>query len=140
MNQNQPIPMMAGNQAQPERKPSPEQMKALRELANSTNFAQDYLDDMKAEAEFLSKLENKPSDEMKSEIDLMVMVYNEQLEGVVRLRFDIEIHDMLMHKEPNEAEHVINKAKSVKALERRRITVKVIRKQILELLKHGKTE
>lgn len=105
-----------------------------------TNIDPEYLKDIENEKVFLRDIAKFELGEVKenpigvsNELSLMVKVYNEQLETLVKLRYDIEILNYLIIAEPLAKEHLDNKGKTMRALVVRRKGILIIRKQISEM-------
>lgn len=75
---------------------------------------------------------------MESELSLLIKVYNEQLEQLVKLRVDLETSTHLMLMEPNEKSHLESKVKTERMLAVRKIIVSVIRAQMMEMFQWKK--
>ena len=112
------------------------------ERGNMTNktktFEQQFLQDIIDERSFIKVLGKKPITGMESEVIAMVRVYNEQLDGFVKNRFDVEIFRRLSELNPEGGKipetPVSNKEKYKNAqtsLEQRHIILGVVREQIL---------
>ena len=71
---------------------------------------------------------------VSSELTLLVKIYNEQLEQLVGLRIDQEIHTYLAISEPNDKTHLDSKRKTDRALSIKRKMIANIREQISILL------
>lgn len=106
------------------------------------NINEEFLKDVEEEKVFLKTLVTAEVGEIQdnytgvtNELALMVKTYNEVLEGLVKLRFDLDIYNHLILAEPEDTTHTDNKAKTEKALKHRRYMVKVIRNQISDILK-----
>ena len=108
------------------------------------NMDPELLKDMESEKAFLvavskfelGEVEDNPVG-VANELSLLVRVYNEQLERLVRLRIDAEIQNHLVLAEPMEKVHLDNKGKTVRALKVGRKAVSIIRGQIEGLAKGG---
>lgn len=98
-----------------------------------------FMKDMSNEDSFLSKVKIKRSffdiifgrNKLDTEIESMIRTYNEQLDSMCRLRFDVEIYGIV---EQRDLEYNQKKKSAIRALELRRVTIEVIRKQIIEKL------
>jgi hypothetical protein len=116
---------------------SSQQLHELKAKADSVNFAEDFNKDMPREEKFLtgfgSDLTNVPT-----ELELMLKVYNEQLESFIRVRFDSEIFAVLSSENPTNTAYVEDHVKTLKTLALRRKSLAVIRKQIIDVLNASK--
>lgn len=90
--------------------------------------------DLEREKEFLSNVKELG---VETEINLMIKVYNEQLEQLVRMRFDSDIYDYWIIAEPGNKEHLEKKAQNSRNMVGKRKIVETIRKQIEKLSKGG---
>jgi len=91
----------------------------------------------KSDAEHSQNFENATKQmvpDIATELKIMTKVYEEQLEAMIRVRFDAEIFRMLNDISPN-AENAEGVKKSDDVLFNRRIAIAVIRRQIEELVK-----
>ena len=104
----------------------------------SENIQELFLKDVVQEQDFLKLIGEEKIDK---QLDLMKKVYAEQLESMVRLRFDIEIFTALMLLEPMNSVHSVDKSKATASLRTRRKVVQIIQQQIVLLIKQkdGKT-
>lgn len=87
------------------------------------------------EEKFLEAIKKRKPLELQCELDLLVKVYNEQLEQLVRLGIDIEIFDYLVLAEPQDNQHAQNRVKTMSALKKKRKLIGIVRKQIVERVK-----
>ena len=74
----------------------------------------------------------KHVDSVVTEVSLMMQVYKEQLEILVRLRIDIDLFDYLILAQPQVTDHAEKRVKTMDAIYKKRYLVKTIRKQIME--------
>lgn len=79
-------------------------------------------------------------EQIKTELEIMVKVYNEQVENYARLRFDASIHRELMEMEPDYPAHKESMVKADEGMKLQRINVKHIKNQILILAGGNKLE
>jgi hypothetical protein len=99
-----------------------------------------FLKDITNEREFLSKVLGLKVGEVENQsgfsngLALLAKVYNEQLDGLVRLRIDVEIFNHLILAEPMDKSHLDNRTKSERALKVRRKSLAVIREQIIKVI------
>lgn len=115
----------------------------IEEVKTTSNI----FDDIIAEEKFLSTAKKGEVYQLESEVDLMVKVYNEQLEQLVRIRIDVELFDYLILAEPTNNQHAQQRSQAVGGLKRKRKLIQVIRNQILQQIvgkeqegKHGKKD
>ena len=106
-------------------------------------FNQQFLQDTMDENSFKKALGKKEPTGIQDELTAMAVVYNEQLDGFVKNRFDVEIFRKLSEIDPDggvtSESPVTNKEKyknSQTNLNQRHITLGVVREQIL--MKIGK--
>ena len=106
-----------------------------------TNIDPEYLKDIENEKTFLKEIVEFELGEVKdnltgvsNELSLMVKVYNEQLDALVKLRYDAEILSYLIISEPMVKEHLDNKGKTIRALNVKRKGISIIRKQISDMI------
>lgn len=104
------------------------------------NIDADFLKDIESEKAFIRKVAKYRLGEVhlnmagvSNELALMVAAYNEQLNNLVRLRFDSEFFNHLIIAEPLDKTHLDNKNKTGQALEKRRKLILIIRKQIVDM-------
>jgi hypothetical protein len=96
----------------------------------------------KDEKEFLDIVKGD-AHQVTSELDLLVKIYNIQLQQLVGLRVDLEYSDHLVIAEPNNNEHNQRRTQTKTNLRRKEAQIRVIRKQLAEmvkLIKHGKKD
>lgn len=113
--------------------------KEVSTLADKPSPQSDMLKDVSAEREFLKAIKKGELYEVKSELELMTKVYNEQLEQMCRMRIDIELFDYLIIAEPTNNQHQQQRTQTKESLKRKRKLIQVIRGQILQQLKGQKS-
>lgn len=94
-----------------------------------------FLKDIMEEEQFLEAVKKGKLSDLQSELKIMVKVYNEQLEQMVRLRVDLELFDYLILAEPQNNQHAQKRSQTAVALTGRRKLVSIVRKQIMERVK-----
>ena len=114
-----------------DQKLSPEDDRKVIVAEDSNNFAKNFVKDIQNEKSFLDALGDEKKYGLIEEMEAMIKVYNEQLESMCRLRFDVEIYT---HLEKEDFTNNKSKISAQGSLDLRRVTVMTIRKQILEKL------
>lgn len=103
------------------------------------NISANFLKDVSQEDAFKEALGHKKPANLPTELDKMTMVYEEQLEKLIRVRFDVEIFRRLESMEPTNAEWKESRIRSDQIILHRRKTVETIRKHIIEYVNARKT-
>lgn len=115
---------------------SPEDLVKLNEINKEFNINKIFLKDTRDEEDFLKKLREKDKtilEGLATEIKLMKKVYEEQLERLCRLRFDIEIFNIL---EKIDMAWNSNRKQAEKGYHEGKLTVEVIREQLIKKIKN----
>ncbi len=104
---------------------------------NESNFDKAFLEDVVKEDNFLEQTKELDKTDAKpvSELEVMTAIYKEQLDGMMRSRFDVEIFAAYIFLEPNDKTHADSKLKAELNLKKRRKNVGIIRNQIIQHLK-----
>ena len=103
-------------------------------------YEKDFIDSITREKEFL--LAVKRDGRIPKELDVMAEMYKKLLEGLVTLRYDVEIYARLMEKDPEnklvlpdengrKTDWVVSRNQSQIVLEVREQVIEVIREQII---------
>jgi len=109
-----------------------------KKLYSEETLEQDILNDIQEEARFLVLLGKHRPEKIKTELEIMVDVLNEQTEQLSRHRFDLGTWLILIDREPWNDEWKEKKQETLRILRGRKATVEAVRDQIL--MKLGKKE
>jgi hypothetical protein len=95
------------------------------------------LKDIDKEDRFLEMMKEKITG-IKREKDLILTVYEEQLNQLVRMRVDAELYNFLILSEPSDQKHLQEKVSNERALRVKRRMIEIIREQILQIARAEK--
>lgn len=94
--------------------------------------------DLKDTKAFMASLGKKIPEGLNDDLTILVRVYNEILEGLLRYTADAKTYFLLEELEPWNKKWTELKEESVRTMKGRRVTLKAIRQQLIQMLKAKK--